>query len=104
MDALIARESRPAFMEPEEADSSLAEEPGAGTGGIRAGVGRRRRGDGEPGRISGAIADPRTRHSGTSGALQEAGSSAQAGENRKPWRGAFALTERFRMWAWTREC
>jgi alkylation response protein AidB-like acyl-CoA dehydrogenase len=56
-------------------------------------VGGWRRGDGSRGGLSGAGADPRARHPGAIAALHGVGAPPQAGEDRKPWRGAFALTE-----------
>ena len=56
-----------------------AEEPGAGAGGLRTGVGGRRRRHREPGRMPGAFADPRTRHTGAARPLHGALRAAAAG-------------------------
>ena len=70
------------------------EEPGAGAGRLRAGLGGRRRGHLQPGRPPRARAHPRARHARAARPLHEpAPRPPQPGEDRKPWRGAFCLTE-----------
>ena len=81
-------------MEPEEGGFIVGPKNLAlGSGGLRAGLGGRRRGHRQPGRFPGSFADSRTRHAGAGHPLQELAAPPQPGEDRKPWRGAFALTE-----------
>ena len=56
-----------------------AEEPCAVAGGVRAGVGGWRRGDGQPGELSGAGPDPRVRHRRADQPLQDAGGAVADG-------------------------
>ena len=56
-----------------------AEEPGAGAGGLRTGLGGRRGRDREPGRLPGTLADPRARHTGAARSLYGALRATAAG-------------------------
>ena len=67
------------FMEPEAGRlHRRPQEPGPRAGGIRAGLGGRRRGHGQPGRLPRALAHPRARHTGAGAALQVARRPAAA--------------------------